>query len=48
MKKKMLENQKALRTTKEDSENMTEQQKNKKINEVLKICVFMEKSQKKK
>ena len=31
----MLENQKILREAKEDSENMTEQQKNKKINQVL-------------
>ena len=39
----MLENQKALRTTKEDSENMTEQQKNKKINQVLEdMCIYGE------
>ena len=31
MRKKMFENQKALRAAKEDSENITEQQKNKKI-----------------
>ena len=43
MKKKMFENQKALRAAKEDSENITEQQKNKKINEVLEdMCIYGE------
>ena len=42
-KKKMLENQKILREAKEDSENMTEQQKNKKINQVLEdMCIYGE------
>jgi len=38
-----LENQKTLRAAKEDSENITEQQKNKKINEVLEdMCIYGE------
>ena len=41
MKKKMLENQKQLREKKENSDEMTEQQKNKKINEVLEdMCIY--------
>ena len=41
MKKKTIENQKLLRLANENSENMTKQQKNKKINEVLEdMCIY--------
>ena len=41
MKRKMLENQKKLREKKENTDIMTEEQKNKKINEVLEdMCIY--------
>ena len=41
MKKKMLENQKKSREKKENSDEMTEQQKNQKINEILEdMCIY--------
>ncbi len=43
MKIKMLENQQKLREKKEDPENMTEQEKNKQINDVLEdMCIYGE------
>ena len=47
MKIKMLENQQKLREKKEDSENMTEQEKNKQINDVLEdMCIYGEATKK--
>jgi hypothetical protein len=41
MKKKMLENQKKLRGKKENTDEMTEKQKNEKINEILEdMCIY--------
>jgi len=41
MKKKIIKNQKKIRETKKNSENMTEKKKNKKINEVLEdMCIY--------
>ena len=43
MKKKMLENQKKLREKKENSDEISEQQKNQKINELLEdMCIYGE------
>ena len=47
MKIKMLENQQKLREKKEDPENMTEQEKNKQINDVLEdMCIYGEATKK--